>query len=186
MAREQAEQQLSDDDPDICWDTSATVSDLALPPRAFDLVFLTNFLTQLEMTSNFERELEDLGRHLTPGGLLCILGGRGGQYPEIYEALNEIATRAGLQRLPLRDSFKAGHSPASAARLALQERSFVYGLSQAASGKVQSHLQALPQDLLDQTVPFHLPNFHFVAYKREGGVFPTLERRRRGNEELHP
>ncbi len=65
------------------------------PPSALDLIIVCNFLTQTSMTSQFEAELAELARSLTPGGVLVMIGSASEQYDAIFDSLDAIVTRTG-------------------------------------------------------------------------------------------
>ena len=71
----------------------------AHPPSAYDMIIMCNFLTNTKITRQFEAEIGELARSLTPGGLLVVLGGQGGEYPKIYEKLYDIMNASRLRRL---------------------------------------------------------------------------------------
>jgi hypothetical protein len=88
------------DDPDSLLPSAADYStpaarrlayeEYADKPSAYDLVFLGNFLTQLQHVEIFRRELPTLARWLTPGGALVIFGGHGKKYEEIRSAVRDL------------------------------------------------------------------------------------------------
>ncbi len=59
-------------------------------PSAYDFIVLCNFLTNPVITDEFAEEIKELGRSLTPGGLLIALGGTGDRYPEVWSRLDEL------------------------------------------------------------------------------------------------
>jgi hypothetical protein len=68
-------------------------------PSAYDFIVLCNFLTNPVITDEFAGEITELGRSLTPGGLLIALGGTGDQYPEVWSRLDELLRADGLTKI---------------------------------------------------------------------------------------
>jgi hypothetical protein len=52
-------------------------------PSAYDLIVICNFLTNTSFTTEFKAEIRELSRSLTPGGILLVLVGTGGLYPQV-------------------------------------------------------------------------------------------------------
>lgn len=65
-------------------------------PSAYDVVIACNFFTTLELTERFEAEIRDLGRWLTPGGLLILMGSESDSYSKIWNKMRGILRRARL------------------------------------------------------------------------------------------
>lgn len=146
-------------------------------PSAYDLVFLCNFLTKQSMTEQFELELRRLAFSLTPGGLLIVLGGTGGDYPEIYSKVRAITTTAKLHDLSPREAFQANADSNYLSLVAEHVRENVKFAMMNCPSEIQSVVaEALPKDLTDDNVRFRLPKFHALIFVRQG---PPHGRRRR-------
>ncbi|MFT0610156.1 hypothetical protein ACMHYT_03720 [Rhodococcus qingshengii] len=74
--------------------------DALTAPSAYDLIFVSNFLTMTEMTHQFQEEIRDLAKGLTPGGLLIALGATGKHYPAIWNRVQSIVASTGLVPVP--------------------------------------------------------------------------------------
>jgi hypothetical protein len=63
----------------------------------YRLVTLSNFLTNFEIMKTAHASLEAILSDLQPGSVVLAIGGMGAHYPAIYQHLDEVATRCGLQ-----------------------------------------------------------------------------------------
>jgi hypothetical protein len=134
-------------------------------PSAYDLIVLCNFLTLPTMTEKFKVELRGLGRSLTPGGLLIVLGGIGGAYPSIYAELRTIARDAGLRDLSPHAAFQANAEPERLSTVAEHARKCVaLGLAGCSSHERTAVLSDLPKDLIDADAEFKLPTFQVLVF----------------------
>jgi SAM-dependent methyltransferase len=120
-------------------------------PSAYDIVVLCNFLTNPTITGQFAREIRNLGRSLTPGGILIALGGTGSQYPAVWSRLDTILRVKGLSKLNnLSVPMRANDDPAR--RELIRERMFdsmryIFELcSQDVRREVQEDTGMLPRD----------------------------------------
>jgi hypothetical protein len=138
------------------------------PPSAYDMIMMCNFLTNTELTQQFEAEIGELAWSLTPGGLLVVLGGQGGEYPAIYEKLYGIMEASRLRQLAGFDEpLQAQASEWQRELISAQIRSDVAFASAMAQQTFTSIATELPADIvkLDQGVEF--PRFRVHAWKNE-------------------
>lgn len=65
------------------------------PRSSYDLIFISNFLTQPSTVDTFELELRELSDSLSLGGIIIFTGSAGKQYEQVWERieLNMITTR---------------------------------------------------------------------------------------------
>jgi hypothetical protein len=144
------------------------LEDGAYPPSAYDMIIMCNFLTNTKLTQQFEAEIDELARSLTPGGLLVVLGGQGGEYPAIYEKLYGIIGASRLRQLAGFDEpLQAQASDWQRRLVCAQIRSDVAFASAMAQETFISVASELPTDivLLNQIVSF--PRFRVHAWKNE-------------------
>lgn len=140
-------------------------------PSGYALAIMMNFLTSTDAIPLFSDALERLMRgSLVPGGVMLVLGGVGGQYPEIYAELDDRARAAGLQILPgFKDSLQAG-SREYELRLIRDLMRGTWSRLEDLTGdvpNVQEQLNNLgAADIFDESATFRLPRFKVRAYKR--------------------
>ncbi|MBA1147845.1 hypothetical protein H0Z60_12385 [Ectothiorhodospiraceae bacterium WFHF3C12] len=145
-------------------------------PSAYDLVLLSNFLTSTSMTELFETELRRLGRSLTPGGVLIVLGGTGGDYPEIYSRLRAACTSERLKDISPPEPMQAGANYEYLALVAKHTR----GVVELAFFECPPEIQAaaskqLPEDLVNDNERYRLPRFRVLVHVKQG---PPRQKRR--------
>jgi hypothetical protein len=135
-------------------------------PSAYDIIVMCNFLTNPSMAEQLRAEVEQLGNSLTPGGVLLILGGVGRHYPAIYKQVQDLLTK---RLLPVMDEeMEANDEPWARSLIACQQREAVEFLRQAChKGSWNKVQHRLPRDLLDSQLPFSLPRFRALLFKRE-------------------
>jgi hypothetical protein len=144
------------------------LEDGGYPPSAYDMIIMCNFLTNTDLTQRFEAEIAELTRSLTPGGILLVLGGHGGNYPAIYERLRGIVAASRLHQLTgFEEPLKAHSADWQRHLISAQIRSdvaFASAMSQVAFRGIATEL---PTDIvkLDETVDF--PQFRVHAWKNE-------------------
>lgn len=144
------------------------LEDGAYPPSAYDLIIMCNFLTNTKLTQQFETEIDELARSLTPGGLLVILGGQGGEYPAIYERLYGIIRASRLRQLVGFDEpLQAQATDCQRRLVSAQIRSDVAFASAMAQETFMSVASELPTDIvmINQVVSF--PRFRVHVWKNE-------------------
>jgi hypothetical protein len=142
--------------------------DGAYPPSAYDMIVMCNFLTNTKITQQFEAEIYKLARSLTPGGLLIVLGGQGGEYPAIYEKLYGIIEASHLRQLAGFDEpVQAQANDWQRQIISAQIRGDIAFASAMAQQTFTSIAADLPTDIimLDQTVTF--PRFRVHVWKNE-------------------
>jgi len=140
-------------------------------PSAYDLIVLCNFLTNTVMTDQLRTELHGIIRSLTPGGVLLVLGGIGGDYPSIYA---EVTTMAQTAQLAIIDGFAepiiANPDPIRRGLIRDQVRGDVArlaGLSPDAWKGVHEFFWRRARDVVDDSIPFELPSFQLLAFRRQ-------------------
>jgi hypothetical protein len=140
-------------------------------PSAYDLIVLSNFLTEPSMTSAFALELRDLARALTPGGLILTLGGTGGQYPAILERVSEIFLAQRLRKVDGFEQAIQAHPDAARCQHIVDHRSTAMRvLRSACSEDVWSQVPEKLQNIACDGPHFiTFPKFRALVYKREGG-----------------
>jgi hypothetical protein len=65
----------------------------------FHIVIFSNFLTSVKRVQDLAEELRHVFRNLKPRGLVIVVGGTGGKYPLVYEAVDRIASSAKVHRV---------------------------------------------------------------------------------------
>jgi hypothetical protein len=65
----------------------------------YHLCIFSNFFTKPTRVQEVESQLRHAFRALKPGGLVVVVGGTGGDYPRVYDILDEIATKSRARRL---------------------------------------------------------------------------------------
>ncbi len=143
----------------------------AAVPSAYDLIVLCNFLTNTVMTDQLRTELHGIIRSLTPGGVLLVLGGTGGDYPSIYAEVTAIAQTAHLAVIqgfaepiianpdPIRRGLIRDQIRGGVARLA--------GLAPDTWKGVHEFFWRRARDVVDDSIPFELPSFQVLAFRRQ-------------------
>lgn len=66
--------------------------------QRYRLFTFSNFLTKPKTISTFQVNVEDILGDARPGSVLLIIGGKGGDYPAIYERMARLAEAAGFGR----------------------------------------------------------------------------------------
>jgi ribosomal protein RSM22 (predicted rRNA methylase) len=139
-----------------------------LEPSAYDVVVLCNFLTQQSMTEEFEVELHRLAFSLTPGGLLIVIGGTGGTYPDIYSKIRTIAATAKLWDISPKEVFQANAESRSLSLIANHIRENIrFALSECPTQIRSAVIDSLPKDLVDDNREFRLPKFQTLIFVRQ-------------------
>jgi hypothetical protein len=133
-------------------------------PSAYDLIFMCNFLTQTEMTEQFEAELLDLANSLTPGGVLVVMGGVSRHYPAIYERVRDIAGKARLTDISPADVFDPNQSPQLDIVRDHVLANVAAALSDCDEATKDSVLKKLPEDLVNPALEFRLPRYQVLAF----------------------
>ena len=64
--------------------------------QRYRLFTFSNFLTKPKTISTFQVNVEDILGDARPGSVLLIIGGKGGDYPAIYERMARLAEAAGI------------------------------------------------------------------------------------------
>jgi hypothetical protein len=134
-------------------------------PSAYDLIFLCNFLTQQEMTKIFQQELQDLTGSLTPGGVLVILGGTGGNYPALYQEIRNIAAKARLTEIspqePIDPNLDQENLSIVEKHVRQNTQIALKSLDKTESKEI---CEKLPKDLIDESIKFKLPKFQALIF----------------------
>jgi ribosomal protein RSM22 (predicted rRNA methylase) len=136
-------------------------------PSAYDLVFMCNFLTQPSMTVQFSSELRKLSRALTPGGVLVIMGGTGGKYPEIYDAMRSIASEARLTDISPPDILDANFGPHLGIVCSHTRANVKAALAECDEKERADICSKLPLDLWNPGKAFVLPKYQTLAFVRQ-------------------
>lgn len=79
--------------------TASEANEAAQSSFRYRLIVFSNFLTSLGVVSAFEVNLTSVLRDAKPGTVVVLLGGKGGEYPSIYDYVDRLAQAAGFQRL---------------------------------------------------------------------------------------
>lgn len=121
-ARESMKRRLLNDEDDWPYDHSSYFSidqqaAQSAPPSAYDLIIVSNFVTNDSMLVSLKAELENLADSLVPGGVLLTLSGSNRQYQELWK---EYATWPKVRRLDhvLDEVIPAHRDPAVQLRVA--------------------------------------------------------------------
>ncbi|MCM0676686.1 hypothetical protein NCC78_18635 [Micromonospora phytophila] len=143
-------------------------------PSAYDLVFISNFLTSVNIAETFQRELVGLAHSLTLGGVLLFLTATGGRYAAIHAQIEEIAQLARLSRIEGFDEpIEANQDERMREQVAAQVRASVARvrvLCDLNQSDWRAISDGLSNDLTDPAVPFTLPKFRVFAYRRTSGA----------------
>lgn len=89
----------------------------ARTPSAYDVVIMCNFLTNQSTVGLFRKEIRDLARGLTPGGLIIVLGSATMGYATIWTDLKKLLRNTGLTPLALFNEPIAANSDSTRATL---------------------------------------------------------------------
>jgi hypothetical protein len=73
-------------------------NDAAQALHRYRLFVFSNFLTEVDLVTKFESTLMTLFKDAHPGAVILVLGGREGEYPAIYTAVDQLAHEAGFRR----------------------------------------------------------------------------------------
>ncbi|MEU2619075.1 hypothetical protein ABZ642_13085 [Streptomyces sp. NPDC007157] len=93
-------------------------------PSAYDLVIMCNFLTTRDTIEAFRKEIRDLARSLTPGGLLVVLGSAKERYAPVWADLQQLVYGTTLRPLSMfKDPIAANSDPTRATLIRHQVRS---------------------------------------------------------------
>ena len=71
-------------------------NDMAQSLHRYQLITFSNFLTTSGIVKSVEPNLVEVLHDTTPGSVVLVLGGRGGQYQEIYEHIDRLANASGF------------------------------------------------------------------------------------------
>ncbi len=190
-ARGQRKQDLENKAKSIFWDSLYADEGISMEaarrfahmegsesPHAYDLIFMCNFLTQPAMTSQFGKELRQLARDLTPGGILAILGGTGGQYPDVYAEVRGIAAERGLTDISPQEAFDANVEP-YLGEVCTQVREYVHAALETCDEEERNRVRSeLPDDSWDDKVSFQLPRYQVLAFVKQGKTFAQRLRKK--------
>lgn len=149
------------------------------PPGAIDLIIVCNFLTETSMTTQFESEIAELARSLTPGGVLMMIGSASDDYDEIFDSLDAIFQRARtVKRLTPRRQLVRVHSNLRE-RVTQALATILRTIEAGDSGAFDSVRDQLPRDVRHPgSTPINLPRFRLALYKNEHpGVLTGRARR---------
>jgi hypothetical protein len=117
------------------------------------------------MTDDFAAEITNLARSLTPGGVLLVLGAKGGYYPAIYERLERLLDRPGIDRIAAPSELRA-HSDSSLASIVEDGlRNQMAVLADAAPSAFREVGDQLPMSLTRPNEPFTWPRFRMLAWR---------------------
>jgi hypothetical protein len=134
-------------------------------PSAYDLIFVSNFLTNAALAETFAVEIDGLCRSLTPGGLLVVLGSTASGYHQIYDRVRSIAREARLVDASPKTPMTVTDDPASRliveAHLRTNFNSFRSTVSPA---RVKEIERRLPRDLVDHARPIEFPSFMSLVF----------------------
>lgn len=141
----------------------------AYSPGAMDLIVISNFLTQREMTQAFADELTLLSRALSPGGVLVLIGSAAPRYDAIFDDFAEIVGRSlGVQKVPFPDSFDAHRDRRLHALVSQQLRECTTILRRAAPEVFESVVHRLPPTVLSADYgEIIFPRFRAAAFRNE-------------------
>lgn len=81
---------------DFCY-TADEANDIAHALHRYLLIFISNFLTTVASVELFESTIREVLNDACPGTVVVVLGGKGGQYPNIYQHLSSLAVPAGFR-----------------------------------------------------------------------------------------
>lgn len=131
-------------------------------PSAYDIIFVSNFLTQAETVDRFRRELRGLAGSLSPGGLLVGLGAVGGRYEEIWERARVAVQRPNLVQVGEIGSILQAHPDPRRRSLILKQ--LIDDL-----GRVRDTGAPLPPQLRDLRYEEPFPEFRAIVWQNRSG-----------------
>lgn len=76
--------------------------------RRYRLFAFSNFLTTLDILDKFSGAIQEILRDARPGSVVLVLGGRGGDYPEIRRRVGRLAQAGGFRRSAFRERVASG------------------------------------------------------------------------------
>ncbi|MYC65072.1 MAG: hypothetical protein F4X12_01920 [Acidobacteriia bacterium] len=71
---------------------------IANAQHRYRLFTFSNFLTTPPVVERYRSNLEDILADAQPGSVVLVIGGKGGDYPQIYSMIGDLATNAGFSR----------------------------------------------------------------------------------------
>ena len=78
--------------------TRAEANGTAQSSFRYRLIVFSNFLTSVGTVSTFEPNLISVLGDARPGATVVLLGGKGGEYPSIYDYVDRLARASGFHR----------------------------------------------------------------------------------------
>jgi hypothetical protein len=130
----------------------------------YHLCIFSNFLTSFDQVLDLASELAQVFRALKPRGLVLVVGGTGGEYPDIYESLDDIAKKSNVQLVSEVPSiFPCDYHNAEAMEIKQLYRSVFGALSGIPLDTVE---RELPPDLWSPDTPLKGPTAFGVRVYR--------------------
>lgn len=156
------------------WDSeprysTAEVNNITQSLHRYRLIIFSNFLTTIGATRSFERNMTDVLSDAQPGSVILVLGGKGGDYPTIYDYVDTLATNSDFQLV-------VAEQPVSSADTPVADAVFTEGAT------FYNYLQRLAPDDSENTkrVRQHFdrnrepaPTSHVRAYRKYGRARTT-------------
>ena len=78
--------------------TANEAHQIAQSLHRYRLFIFSNFLTTVGSVKEFEENLKDLLNDANAGSVILVLGGAGGEYPEIYDYVDKLNKSAGFNK----------------------------------------------------------------------------------------
>lgn len=144
--------------------TPAEANETAQSSFRYRLIVFSNFLTSVGIVSTFEANLVSVLQDARPGTVVVLLGGKGGEYPSIYDYVDRLARTAGFQRRIANE--KVSCSDTSLSDLVYNEGQEFYRHLQSLSTNTDVLLRALHQHFTDQCTPN--PTSGLWVYRKPG------------------
>jgi len=133
--------------------TAAEANELAQSFRRYRLIIYSNFLTTVDTLRTFEPNLIDILGDAHPGSVLIVIGGKGRQYPEIYEYMNSLARNAAFK-------LELGGEVVSSADTVVADRVYAEGV------KMYTLLSGLAPSVADENECTREVKLHFTESRR--------------------
>lgn len=134
----------------------------------YNLCIFSNFLTQASTVGELRNELGAVFRSLRLGGVVLVVGGTGGHYPEIYEMVDRIAHETGTRPIDwMPESLPCVYGDDTAQRIKRLYRR-VWRRLEEYCGDLTYICESLPRDLWEPNTPLRGPTRFGLRVFRKG------------------
>ncbi|MEU5348293.1 hypothetical protein AB0H18_47220 [Streptomyces sp. NPDC020766] len=129
-------------------------------PSAYDLIVMSNFLTDPQAAKRFSKEIRRLASSLTPGGLIVVLGGQARFYEGLWADLGRLLGGAGLTPLKAFDNpIPSRHDSRWAEQIQAQRHRDLEAIRRDGG--------TLPRSLENTDEPYRIREFSALVWKNQ-------------------